>query len=271
LAIGQFASEPAGDSKIDLLHRSLFYPLGTSTQRPVCVKTLHNIVSPAMSRQITSLTEISPKWLTNVLRNEGIITNSTIESIAFDTSNAATEDSALVNLSYENKETVSGPASVFIKFCRQKNESVFYQHIAPTLPATCLIPDLSISFCNHDASGYIILADISDTHRSLLPNALPTTSEAIAAVSALATLHTTWWDHPDLENKIQSVAEDMPGLQKSVAKNHFESFVDYVGDDLSVNHRHVYESLLYDSSSKMHQRFNEKTSSYRGTWRRTFW
>jgi hypothetical protein len=205
----------------------------------------------AMPEFITSTSQITPQWLNDVLRAGGILTNPTIETVEVDRSQASTGDSARVILKYSSSEPDRGPASLIVKICRLENEPAFYRHIAPTLPNVYLVPAYATDFTNRDSIGYLILEDLSSTHRLLARNTLPTADETLAAVSALAELHATWWDHPDLEGNISAIALDIPGLLFASASDNFASFVDEAGDDLPAIHRSLFESLLSRSGVQL--------------------
>jgi thiamine kinase-like enzyme len=197
-----------------------------------------------MPEFITSTSQITPQWLNDVLRAGGILTNPTIETVEVDRSQASTGDSARVILKYSSSEPDRGPASLIVKISRLENEPAFYRHIAPTLPNAYIVPAYASDFCRHDSIGYLILEDLSKTHRRLPTQRRPTADEMLVAVSTLAELHATWWDHPDLHGNIGAVAADIPGLLFAVASDNFASFVDEASNDLVATHRSVLESVL---------------------------
>jgi Ecdysteroid kinase-like family len=197
-----------------------------------------------MPEFITSTSQITARWLNDVLRAGGILTNAPIEAVELDTSYASTGDSARVVLKCNNSVPDRGPASLIVKICRLENESTFYRRVAPILPNAYLVPTCATDFCQDDSIGYLILEDLSSTHRLLARNTLPTADETLAAVAALAELHATWWDHPDLDSNIRAVAIDIPGLLFTTASDNFASFVDEANEDLLATHRSVLESLL---------------------------
>jgi hypothetical protein len=139
-----------------------------------------------------------------------------------------------------------------------ENEIAFYRHIAPTLPNAHLVPAYATDFCHPDSIGYLILEDLSSTHRLLPKNILPTAHETLAAVSALGELHATWWDHPDLEGNIGAVATDIPGLLFAIASDNFASFVNAASDDLPAIHRSLLESLLSHYGAQFSEGLNRK-------------
>jgi hypothetical protein len=192
------------------------------------------------------------------LREGGILTNAAIAAVEVNTSDAATGDSARVVLKYSNSQLNRGPASVIVKICPLENETAFYRHIASTLPNAYLVPAYATDFCRDDSIGYLILEDLSSTHRLLPINTLPTADETLAAVSALAELHATWWDHPDLEGNIGAVAADIPGLLFAGASDNFASFVNEGSDDLPAIHRSLFESLLSRSGTQLSEGLNRK-------------
>jgi thiamine kinase-like enzyme len=197
-----------------------------------------------MPEFITSTSQITPLWLNDVLRAGGVLTNAAIEAVEVDTSNASTGDSARVVLKYNSGVPDRGPAGLIVKICRLENESTFYRHVAPLLPNAYLVPACATDFCQDNSIGYLILEDLSSTHRLLAGNTLPTAEETLAAVSALAELHATWWDQPDLDSNIRAVAIDIPGLLFTTATDNFASFVAEANEDLSATHRSVIETLL---------------------------
>ena len=197
-----------------------------------------------MPEFITSTSQITTLWLNDVLQSGGMLADAVIEAVEVNTSAAATGDSARVFLKYSTRKPNRGPASVIVKICRLENETAFYRHIAPTLPNAYLVPAYATDFYHHDSIGYLILEDLSSTHRLLSRNTLPTADETLAAVSTLAEVHATWWDHPDLDSKIGAVAADIPGLLFAVASDNFASFVDEASNDLVATHRSVLESVL---------------------------
>jgi aminoglycoside phosphotransferase (APT) family kinase protein len=167
---------------------------------------------PAPQSIPRTLAEITPDWLTMILRRHGCISKSTVNAIAVQGIGAEVgflDVLARLRLTYDQAED-DAPASVIVKlpasdvlyrrignfYHGYEREIHFYEEVAPHSPIR--LPRCFCREMDREADSYLlILEDLGslatgDQVKGLTP------AQARACVETIGRFHATWWDTPKL-------------------------------------------------------------------------
>jgi thiamine kinase-like enzyme len=155
------------------------------------------------SAPLTSIDDISPGWLTDVLRVGGYLTSGTVTDIKVRSSKSQNSGNAYIRLTYSPVATGECPARLFLKLCDPGNDSfgdaeiVYYTTIAHAIRQPPLPRCYHAAYLSGQGRYHLLLEDLSETHASQR-QVKPTLANAMKTVEAMACLHAAWWDHPQL-------------------------------------------------------------------------
>ncbi len=161
---------------------------------------------PMHNRPLNRIDEITPTWLTDILREGGYLTRGTVLEMQTRAQTSNWASNATLRLRYSADALGEKPTKLFIKLCNPglgtfgDSEIVYYTLVAPELD------DPPLPHCYHSAydkeqgNYHLVLQDVSETHA---PDITPTWELAVSTITALAQLHAGWWNHP----KLSSVGE----------------------------------------------------------------
>src|SRR5690349_12185316 len=184
---------------------------------------------------LDSIDEISPEWLTLVLREGGYLTRGTVSEIQKSSRKSNWASNARLRLMYSADSLGEKPTKLFIKLCNPgtdtfgDSEVIYYSIVAAE------IPDAPIPRCYHYAYNrdngkyHLLLEDLSDTHA---PDVEPTWKLATSTMSALAQLHAAWWNHPKLSLVGEYPDKDKIEKYVAIADNGLAPMLEEVGEDL---------------------------------------
>jgi thiamine kinase-like enzyme len=97
------------------------------------------------------------------------------------------------------------------------------------------------------ASGdyHLLLEDVSETHHTIHPEEPAKSSDLDGMLAALARLHAFWWSHPQLGQQVDTLpTAEAIRTSFTQLEQAFPSYVEYLGDRLSVERRRIYERVL---------------------------
>ena len=154
--------------------------------------------------------EITPEWLTNVLRESGAIDKSTVESVSANVlDGGATSEVQKLVIEYD-LDAEQAPKSIIAKIAHQdpetrslvddlslyETEILFYQHFNKGVGIT--VPDIYFSSYDHATKEMLLLQeDLSDL-RSIPPGIECNFDDAVNAFDAAVGFHAKWWDNESL-------------------------------------------------------------------------
>lgn len=200
---------------------------------------------------ITSLDQITPAWLTRVLRQNGF-TEATVAEVSYESSVTSFSITAHLRISYTRKS--DAPDRLFLKFSKPIHpvstpeggwEVLFYRSIAPDTPA--LLPRCyDAVFSPEQHRLHLLLEDFSDTHYSEPPSQLPPTRRNCELiVRSLADIHAAWWERPPWK-LIGFAKPDQTEVDRRIqdVRERVARFTDFLGDRLSEKQRAVYHEVL---------------------------
>jgi aminoglycoside/choline kinase family phosphotransferase len=158
--------------------------------------------------------------------------------------------SALFELSYDKKGQQEPPGSVYVKggfddkwrkrvFQALQQEVDFYNDVAPGIPLN--IPQAYFSAKSDQPQGIVMLEDLTRRDVRFGANLAPVSVDQIADVlEALAILHATWWQRPQLETYQAWREPQRIFLKYCYRPAHWEELI-------SCKHGEILEDVLKDA------------------------
>ncbi|HEY0324122.1 MAG TPA: oxidoreductase family protein [Pyrinomonadaceae bacterium] len=224
-----------------------------------------------METVITAPEQVTPGWLTGVLRRSGFLNRGKVISAR----NKLTKTLILsvvsrLEVGYSMDASASAPSRLFLKIsrpdlskavCAEPNskEVEFYSTIAREMPDPPFIHCYDAVYSSELGKSHLLLDDLSETHfqpESPLP---PSNVYCELAMDCMAQLHAYWWEHPGLGKEIGKLFDEseLNAFVCEVEKN-IISFIDFLGDRLSAKRRKIYDRLL-SSKYKIWGRLTDAT------------
>ena len=200
---------------------------------------------------ITNLDQINAKWLTKVLRRQGLLKGAKVTEIRCDS--GVTSFSIIAHLRVSYTRNSEAPDRLFLKFSKPVHpvstpeggwEVVFYKSVAPHTPNVLRCYDAV--FSAEQGKLHLLLEDVSVTHYSEPPSQLPPTRENCElVVRALADVHATWWERPPWE-MIGWSLPDQVEVDRRIkdVTDRVGRFADFLGDRLTEKRRDIYDDVL---------------------------
>lgn len=202
------------------------------------------------STVVADVAEITPEWLTTVLRASGV-TQSRVVGLELESGETTFCIKAHIRPIYAGPP---GPRRLFLKFSKLRHpvstpetghEVVFYRKIAPRTPVAALVPCYDAAFDPAGHRLHVLLEDMSDSHFSVPPSQLPFAERhAEMVVDALARIHAAWWDEPPFEvagQPLPNAAE----LQQRITRVRTQvgEFMGLLGGRLSRDRQQIYRAV----------------------------
>jgi hypothetical protein len=193
---------------------------------------------------IANIDQVTPEWLTQVLRERGVLPRGHVITVAAQGAVSNTATAARLELVYSAEAPQAAPRRLFVKLGRRRIEVEFYQVIAPAMADPPAPRCYDAAYAPESGRSYLLFDDLSATHsvpEGVIPATLAYTERL---VDVLAAFHAHWWQHPRLQSDIARIAEDVPGYVAGVARANFADFADFLGDRLSMQRRQIYEQIF---------------------------
>jgi hypothetical protein len=203
-----------------------------------------------MSTTICNLDQVTPGWLTGVLRGAGCLEHGKVVEVRTHPWTSTTSTVCGLKLGYSADAPPQAPCRLFLKFTNPstagkldglaRREVEFFTNIAGRMPDAPCPRCYDASYCPDSNSCHILLEDLSATHTSL--GMAPDQDRCLAAMDSLARFHAFWWDHPALAE----VAGDLPTLGSQQAyqqeiERHLPGFLASLGQSLCSEDRRILE------------------------------
>lgn len=208
-------------------------------------------------KPIASVDQITPDWLTHILRHSGHLPQGHVVSIATPDRSSNSEGPGFhsqnrMAIRYSSDASPKAPSRLYLKAqagalhkSAGGREVAFYHSAA----AQMSYPPAPICFdAAHDPESgayHLLLEDVSETHQPVHPEEPVTEHDMGRMLEALARLHAHWWGHAQLGQSVgalptpEAIRADFGQLAKI-----FPEYVTYLGDRLSVERRQIYEKVL---------------------------
>jgi len=150
---------------------------------------------------ITNLEQVTPAWLTAVLRQSGAVTEGSVESFELNTGQGNWSKSGSFKVTYSKDAKGSLPKKLFLKMVETDwgedewftdSEVSFYTRDYIDVTSAPLLRCYSGAYSQEDKRYHLLLDDVSDTHIEAADKE-PTLEYGLALAEGLATLHAHWW------------------------------------------------------------------------------
>ena len=164
-----------------------------------------------MSDVIGSISEVTPQWLTLLLRDAGYLNDGDVTTVRLQTIEAF--NSVVVKLEPTYSAGAVAPHALILKLnadAAGQEEVAFYDLVKigktkHNRDDSMLVSCVEAAFDAASGASQLLLIDVSGTHEgavereSLLGlNGVPSKARLLGVVEALARFHATWWEHPFL-------------------------------------------------------------------------
>lgn len=199
---------------------------------------------------VSTLAEITPEWLTTVLRASGF-THARVVGVELESGETSFCIKANIRPIYEGPP---GPRRLFLKFSKSRHpvftpetghEVMFYRRIAPRTPVAALVPCYDAVYDPEVHRLHVLLEDMTETHFSEPPSHLPIAQPyAEMVVDTLAEIHAIWWDEPPFEVAGQP-SPNAAELEQRIARvrKQVGEFMDFLGGRLSDARQQIYHTV----------------------------
>ena len=210
---------------------------------------------------IRHINQVSPKWITKVLKKGGHLENNKVTVIerTLSKSKGYTSDRFHLNLTFKKANQETPPGRLFIKIGYPEYTGVCYKEVE-FYARTDLSADLPLLKCYNSAFSfkpggtYLLFEDLSETHftpdlsesRTNPYSKYPLSEKQYeGAINCLASIHSHWWNRPGFRRMICSEESKkvFAFFVESVGEK-LGYFFDYLGDKISSKVQKLYESIL---------------------------
>jgi hypothetical protein len=207
-----------------------------------------------MSEPVTTEEQITPGWLTNILRRNGHLVQGGV--IALDKECFKTLFSLFYRLEaqYSNDAIPALPSKMLLKLPLPDNEAslkmgkdeVFvYNTLTKAMNDPPVVPFFDAVYSPDSRRWQILMGDMSNSHFQPELPIPPSGRHCELCVETLAQFHAFWWEHPSLGVEIGKLfdKESLAELEEFVRKG-LSAFIDVLGDRLSPNRRKACEETM---------------------------
>ncbi|HEX8597768.1 MAG TPA: hypothetical protein VF952_04550 [Chloroflexia bacterium] len=165
---------------------------------------------------ITAIEQITPQWLTTLLRHEGVLGSAEVVSVRVEPMDDVWNSKAYrFGLTYSG-DTSGAPARLFLKLKSDhhgREEAEFYQYVRSSgVDLPVLVPCFSSEYDEATGNSHVLLADLSETHFTPFTIAQFRALEVVPdpvylqqIVDCVAEFHAYWWEHPLLGSGFAAV------------------------------------------------------------------
>jgi Ser/Thr protein kinase RdoA (MazF antagonist) len=206
---------------------------------------------------ISDAREVTPEWLTDILRRRGFLSSGHVARVSSPSSRTLfVSVVSQLRVEYSRDASRDAPARLFLKVSNPKTtpdaprevppeEIAFYEQIAPATPGAPVPRCYDAAYSRATGRSHLLLEDLSETHGHPPVPLPPTLAECELAVDCLARFHAHWWEHPRLGKDVGGLLDDagVEELARATAAR-FEAFADFAGESLSVARREMIERVI---------------------------
>jgi hypothetical protein len=206
-----------------------------------------------VSAVLTSIDQVTPEWLTRVLRERGVLDRGMVVAVhpsdprSVSGGGPGFRPSNRLQASYSADAPPSAPSRLYVKMydgafwkSAGQREVAFYASIAAAMPDPPAITCYDAAYDAETGAYHLLMDDVSETHRVVEREAPARKPDAERMVDALARFQAYWWGHGWLA-EVESVDAWFIRGEEAVD---FPGFADYMGDRLSAERRRTYERVL---------------------------
>lgn len=218
-----------------------------------------------MSDVITTIEEVTPDWLTTVLRRSGELPRGSVRTVTPEGNPAFNSAVTHLALTLSPAAPSSAPTRVLLK--RNINEEwairagatevAFYTLVESQSTPLPVVPRrYDAAYDAVSGASHLLLRDLTDTHVAprtrddlLAGNGVPSMQHLAWVIEAVARFHTYWWENPALGHGVAAVSEwcrDEDSYRRHIERREVQwaGFIRDVGDWFPADLRALYAHAL---------------------------
>src|SRR5205085_1817484 len=209
-----------------------------------------------MAELITDVEQVTPAWLSEVLRRAGVLVRGDVRAVEVTLSRALhVSHVCRLAVTYTDDAPLDAPAQLFLKLSApalqahySRKEIEFYEKVAPLAPELPLLRCFDAVFDEATGRAHLLLEDVTETHGHPPAPMPPHDGECEAVVDSLAELHARWWHDPRLGQEVGQLTTPAEFAElRQLIETKLVGFLDFLGDRLSAERRARYEQVLAGS------------------------
>ena len=207
-----------------------------------------------MTEPIATEEQITPDWLTDILRQNGHLVRGgvgEINKIGFKT---FFSHIFRLEVTYSKDVTPALPSKLLLKVPFAENEDALkmgkdevfiYNKLKSEMNDPPLVSCFDAIYSPDSRRSHLLLEDLSGSHFQPELPIPPSQRHCELCVETLAQFHAFWWEHPSLGVEIGELfdKETVKELEALVRKN-LSGFIEALGDRLAPNRRKAFEEAL---------------------------
>ena len=209
-----------------------------------------------MLNVITHPEEVTPQWLTHVLRQSGALPCGEVTCIQTTAEPSYTSTVARLTVTYSSDAPSHSPAHLFLKLSRpesqqrvvgsvqRRKEVEFHNRVAGMMDHPPVVRCYQAVYIEETGASHLLFDDVSETHFSAKSACPPGKPHCECAIDAFAAFHAFWWDNPALSQVESFPSPESVTRQISSIRECFARFADFLGDWLSGPQRNLYDRVL---------------------------
>jgi hypothetical protein len=199
--------------------------------------------------------DVTPDWLTEVLRRKPDLAGTRVASVAITRSNPTIVSLiARLSVAYDGEPPAGAPTRLFLKMTNENwaskdgyfpgdKEVTFYRDVVPAMADPPVPICYDAAFDPSKKRFHLLLEDLSDSHREFSdPPVPPTVTECERLMETYARLHASMWGDSRLGSGIGK-RPDFDRFGRDMAK-WLAGFADLMGDRLSAERRARCERIV---------------------------
>lgn len=216
------------------------------------------VYAHAMHDVITSVEQVTPAWLTNVLREGGHLAAEQVQTVTVTGIHAEQVHSIsyFLALDYGPSAHSGLPTRLFLKLPRPgiaptvaaaigEREVGMYRMFAAHQHALPIIQCYSAAYAPTAQTYHLLLDDLSATHNQPAWHLEIAEQYMTQTIDCLAQFHAYWWEHASLHDLHGFLPRQEDGTAEIVRLQHaWPTFLNTLGDHLTCADRYLYEQTL---------------------------
>jgi hypothetical protein len=204
-----------------------------------------------MTEPITTEEQITPDWLTNILRRNGHLVQGNVNALKKECFKTLFSLFYRLEAFYSDGPIPALPSKMLLKLPLPDNEAslrmgkdevLIYNAIKKAMDDPPVVPFFDATYSPNSHGWQILMEDLSNSHFQPELPVPPSKRHCELCVETLAQFHAFWWEHPSLDVEIGELF-DKESSTELVARirNDLSGFIDALSDRLSPNRRKAFE------------------------------
>jgi hypothetical protein len=207
-----------------------------------------------MSEPVATEEQITPDWLTNILRRNGHLVQGSVRGLNKECFKTLFSLFYRLEAQYSNDAIPTLPSKMLLKLplpdseaslMMGKDEVFIYNTLTKAMNDPPVVPFFDAAYSPDSHRWQILMEDLSSTHFQPEAPVPPSSRHCELCVETLAQFHAFWWEHPSLGAEIGQLhnSESLTEIAAQIRKN-LSGCIDDLGDRLSPNRREAFEDAM---------------------------